>query len=132
MECLLCDEKEFSFNYCYSCYKLVCNDCYKKLEKCPYCRTHYDFNELERITTLLNLIENKSPKIDIDYALYNLSCFKSIRKYEELRIFYLKRSECPQSYNELGCIYWKRNEEEKAIEYFKKGADEKHPIIRNK
>ena len=128
MECLLCDEKEYNLEYCYSCYKLICINCYQQLEDCPYCRFSYsEHSPLEKITILLNLIENKSPKIDIDHALYRLSCFKSIKKEEDLEIFYLKRSNYAAIYNQLGCIYWKKNEEEKAIEYFKKGAEKKYP-----
>jgi hypothetical protein len=129
MDCTLCEEFAYDTGCCYSCFKLLCHECYDKLDRCPYCRTSYsEYNALDKITILLNLIETESPKIDIDIALYTLCCFKSIKNHEELRIFYLERCKYPSAYNDLGCIYWERKEEEKAIDYFKKGTEKKHPM----
>jgi tetratricopeptide (TPR) repeat protein len=129
MDCALCEEREYDLKYCLSCYKLVCGNCYKKIVSCPYCRSSYDkYNDLEKAIILINLIETKSDKIDIDYALYYLCDFICIKRKEELRLFYLQRSNYSSTYNELGCYYWKKDKDEKAIEFFKKGADKKDPM----
>jgi hypothetical protein len=47
MECGICGDEKDDYWMCPSCRNLVCSDCAKGLNKCPWCRTHFDNPQLE-------------------------------------------------------------------------------------
>lgn len=40
-DCVICLESNFGFIECGQCEKKICEICFRKIEKCPYCRTKY-------------------------------------------------------------------------------------------
>lgn len=69
MECEICFDKKIYFFKCVQCKNPVCFTCFKKVDKCPYCRINYTYQ-----ITLLKYIFN------IKRYMKNYNKNKSLKK----------------------------------------------------
>lgn len=79
MECGICFDKKIYFFKCPKCQNDLCFNCFKKIEKCAYCRYIYDYK-----ITLLKYI------INIKKYYKNINKKKSLKKKERKKLRLLK------------------------------------------
>lgn len=69
IECSICFNNKLVFVSCFECNNIICFNCFKKLDKCPYCRRLYITSEhlLKYIVNIKKYIKNynKSKSIKI-------------------------------------------------------------------
>jgi hypothetical protein len=89
MNCNICFNNHKNFVTCDICNNKTCNSCFKKIQKCPFCRTHELFDKVKQPinsfkTQLLKeqIIFYKEHIEDLKYAINSLENDKSYYENE--------------------------------------------------
>ena len=119
MECFICREVKYDFNYFCCCLNKTCTDCYKKARQCFYCRS-CDFNRTTLSEKILQIIEKiELNKIEKNDYLY-VSLFKNLlcKRKDELALLYGKRTNNLLINRHMGALYLRKNKPEEAKKVF--------------